>query len=173
MHNKISYNEYKVLRLLMEDSRISVLDISRKLGLNRNTVSNIIKKMNSSIIERYTVETKEPENSLYIIIETEDIDSIDKEELIEYFELANGHYIVIMNRDALAGSMRYISINMAYRRVINRTPGKIDLYCDYCNGIITGKPQTYETVHGTLYFCCNTCKGDYVNGGSAIKSIDK
>lgn len=173
MHNKISYNESKVLRLLMEDSRTSVLNISRKLALNRNTVSSIIKKLNANIIDRYTVETKEPENSLYIIIETDNIDTIDQNEVIEYFELANGHYIAIMNRDALTGSIRYTNINMAYRRVINRTPGKIDLYCDYCNGIITGKSQIYETAHGPLYFCCNTCKSDYINGGSAIKSMEK
>jgi DNA-binding Lrp family transcriptional regulator len=173
MHDKISYNESKVLRLLMEDSRMSILDISKKLALNRNTVSGIIKKLNSNIIDRYTVETKEPENSLYIIIETEDINSVDQDKVIEYFELANGNYIVIMNRDALIGSINYTSINMAYRRVINKIPSRIELYCDYCRGTIAGKPQTYETADGTLYFCCNTCKSDYIDRLGAVKSIKK
>lgn len=167
MHIKISYNESRVLKLLMEDSRMSILDISRKLSLNRNTVSKIIKKLNNDIIERYTVEAKEPENSLYIIIETEDIKAINNDEIIEYFELANGHYIVVMNRDALAGSMSYINMHMAYKRAVNRIPMKINLYCDYCSGIINGTPQIYETPQGKLYFCCNTCKNDYISGESA------
>lgn len=171
MNNKISYNESKVLRLLMEDSRMSILDIARKLELNRNTVSGIIKKLNSSIIDRYTVETREPENSLYIIIETEDINSMDKDKVIEYFELANGHYIAIMSKNALENSIRYTNINIAYRRIINKIPLRIELYCDYCRGTIAGKPQTYGTDDRTLYFCCNTCKSDYINGLGAVKSL--
>jgi DNA-binding Lrp family transcriptional regulator len=173
MHDKISYNQSKVLRLLMEDSRMSVLEISRKLGLNRNTVSNIIKKLNSTIIERYTLETKEPEDSLYIIMETDDINAVDRDKAIEYFELANGHYIVIMNRDAIGSRISYTGIDIAYRRVINKIPPTIELYCDYCGGIIAGNPLTYENRDVTLYFCCNTCRTDYINSGSAEKTIKK
>ncbi len=171
MHDKITYNESKVLRLLMEDSRISVLDISRKLGLNRNTVSNIIKKLNSGIIERYTLETKESEDSLYIIMETDDINSVDKDKVIEYFELANGHYTVIMNRDAIGTGIRYIRVDIAHHRVINKIPPAIDLYCDYCGGIIAGKPLKTDTPDGTLYFCCKTCKSDYMNNENTQKPI--
>ncbi|WMT52184.1 MAG: TRASH domain-containing protein [Ferroplasma sp.] len=173
MQDKITYNESKVLRLLMNDSRMSVLDISRKLGLNRNTVSNIIKKLNSSIIERYTLETKEPEDSLYIIMETDDINSVDSDKVIEYFELANGHYTVIMNREAIGAGISYNRVDLAHRRVINKIPPTIDLYCDYCGGIIAGKPMKYDTLEGTLYFCCNTCRDDYINSENTEKHVKK
>lgn len=169
MHNNLNYNESRVLRLLLEDSSMPISEISSRLILNRNTVSKIIKRLNSNYIEKYTVRIKEPENSLYIIAEVENLDGMDNQEIIEYYKLANGNYLVVLNRDALSGNMKYKNINIAYNRVMNNATEKIDLYCDYCNGIITGKTHMIETNNKKLYFCCETCKDTYLENHSAIK----
>ncbi len=169
MHNNISYNESRVLRILLEDSSLPISEISSRLTLNRNTVSNIIRKLNNNYIERYTVQIKEPENSLYIIAEIESLDGLDNHEIIEYYKLANGNYLAVMNRDALSSNIKYKNINIAYNRVLNSTAEKIDLYCDYCSGIITGKPQTIEMNSRKMYFCCETCKSEYLEKNNAIK----
>jgi aspartate carbamoyltransferase regulatory subunit len=153
----------------MEDSGMPITEISKKLLLNRNTVSKIIAKLNKDYIERYTVQVKEPENSLYIIAETTTMDGIENQDIIEHFKLNNGNYLVIMNRDALSADLKYVNLHMAYQRMVNNASERIDLYCDYCNALITGKPHIYDVNKTKFYFCCDTCKGAYIESKHATK----
>jgi len=168
MHRNMSNNESRVLRLLLENSKMSISEISTRLLLNRNTVSKIITELNKEYINHYTVRLKERENSLYIIAEMENIDGLN-EEIVEYYKMANGNYLVVLNRDALSSHLKYKSLNIAYKRVLNNEMEKMDMYCDYCNGIITGKPMILEINQNKLYFCCETCKSEYIQNNNARK----
>ena len=62
MHSNMNRNESRVLKLLFENSKMPISEISDRLLLNRNTVSKIITKLNREYIERYTITLKEREN---------------------------------------------------------------------------------------------------------------
>ena len=55
MHSNMNRNESRVLKLLFENSKMPISEISDRLLLNRNTVSKIITKLNREYIERYTI----------------------------------------------------------------------------------------------------------------------
>ncbi len=162
----MSENESRVLRLLIENSKMPISEISSRLLLNRNTVSKILTTLNQEYIDKYTVRLKERENSIYIIAEMENITGLD-DDIVEYYKMANGNYMVVINKNALSASIKYKSLNIAYKRVSNNEIEKIDLYCDYCNGLITGKPHMLKTNRDKLYFCCETCKTEYVKKNNA------
>ncbi|ARD84311.1 transcriptional regulatory protein [Ferroplasma acidiphilum] len=166
MHSNMNRNESRVLKLLFENSKMPISEISDRLLLNRNTVSKIITKLNREYIERYTITLKERENSLYIIAEMENIDGLD-DDIIEYYKMANGNYLVVMNKDSLSGNLQYKNLNIAYKRVLNNDMEKVDLYCDYCDSIISGKPHVLDVNHNKLYFCCDTCKSEYIQNHNA------
>ncbi|WP_337860668.1 TRASH domain-containing protein [Ferroplasma sp.] len=165
----MSVNESRVLRILMENSNMPVSEISKTLLLNRNTVAKIIGKLNENYIEKYTVRLKEQSNSLYIIVETSNIEELDMDQVIEYYKLNNGNYFVVMNKNALSDNIIYKNINIANKRVLNNSLEKIDIYCDYCNGIVVGKPHILENHGEKLYFCCDTCKDAYIENNYARK----
>ncbi len=163
MHTKnLSYNESRVLRLLMENSRLTISEISDKANLNRNTVSKIINYLNKEYIEKYTVETRENNDSIYFIVTVNNIDDINNENIIEYYELMNGKYMVIMNKNSLSNQIKYNKLNIAKKRFTFFNNEIIDLYCDYCNNKISGLPRTYEHNKNKYYFCCDTCKNSFI-----------
>ncbi|MCD6164486.1 MAG: winged helix-turn-helix transcriptional regulator [Candidatus Odinarchaeota archaeon] len=52
----LSEADYEILRILQENARASISDISRKLGLSRVTVRQRIKKLiESGVIKKFTV----------------------------------------------------------------------------------------------------------------------
>ncbi len=163
MHTKnLSYNESRILRLLIENSRLTISEISNKLNLNRNTVSKIIKYLNDNYIEKYTVETKENDDNFYFIVILDSLDDINNENIIEYYELMNNKYMVIMNKDSLNNKINYDKIDIAKKRFTFFNNENIELYCDYCNNKINGVPRTYEYNKNKYYFCCDTCKSSFI-----------
>ncbi len=163
MHtNNLSYNESRVLRLLMENSRLTISEISNKLNLNRNTVSKIISYLNKEYIEKYTVETKENNDNMYFIVIVDSINGINNENIVEYYELMNGKYMVIMNKNSLNNKIKYNNIDIARKRFTFFNNENIDLYCDYCNNKINGIPRAYEYNKNKYYFCCDTCKSSFI-----------
>jgi DNA-binding Lrp family transcriptional regulator len=169
MHNNMSVNESRVLRMLMEDSNMPISEISKKLLLNRNTVSKIKEKLDNNYIEKYTIQLKEQENSIYIIVETDNIENLDMDQVLEYYKMNNGNYLVIMDKTALSDNIKYKNIDIANKRVMVNSFGKIDIYCDYCNGPVSGKPHILERDGEKLYFCCDTCKDAYIENNYARK----
>ncbi len=158
MARNLSRNESKVLRLLIANSRISLSDISKMLKISRNTASNILKKLNSEYIERYTVDLKSG-NDLYYIVKTSSIENIDPGNIIEYYKLLNGKYIVVLKN---LEKINYDYIDMAdSRHRLNAIPD-ITVYCDYCGSKIGGDYHTYEHKNNIYYFCCSTCKSEFI-----------
>ena len=163
MHTKnLSYNESSVLRLLMENSRLTISEISDRVKLNRNTVSKIISYLNKEYIEKYTVETKGNNDNIYFIVTVNNIEDINNENIVEYYELMNGKYMVIMNKNSLSNQIKYNKLNIAKKRFTFFNNEIIDLYCDYCNNKISGLPRTYEHNKNKYYFCCDTCKNSFI-----------
>ena len=37
----------------------------------------------------------------------------------------------------------------------------IDLECDYCHGLVLGKPRVLKFADLERFFCCTSCKSDY------------
>ncbi len=156
--------------MLKKNSSLTVNEIAKSLNLNRNTVSKIIKFLNENYIKNYTISLKEDENSSYIIAETENIDSIDKNSIVEYYKLSNGKYLVIINRNFPENGIKYSRIDFAIGRYINFDSMDIDLYCDYCNNFIAGEPVVIKEKNRDYYFCCHTCEHAYLSRQNAEKN---
>ena len=152
----------------MENSRLTISEISTRLGLNRNTVSKIINYLDREYIGKYTIETKENEDNIYMIAIVDSIDNIDSEIITEYYELLSGKYMVIMNKNSLDNKIKYDKIDIAKKRVTLFNNENIDLYCDYCNNKITGTPRIYELNKNKYYFCCNICKSSFIKNHAEI-----
>ncbi len=157
-----SYNESKILRLLKDNSRLSISEISESLNLSRNTVSKIIKYLNKNYIKKYTIETMEKYDSFYIISVVDSVDDINSDVILEYYELMNGKYLIVLNKNSLDNIVKYDELHIARKRVTNFNNEDIDLYCDYCNNKILGNPRIYELNKNKYYFCCDTCKKTFI-----------
>ena len=75
----LSQNESKVLRTLVENSRLTVNEIAKVTNLNRNTVRAAIKFLISQkVITRFTVNVSPPEDEKMILLEIDDLNRYQK-----------------------------------------------------------------------------------------------
>ncbi|KJE49924.1 MULTISPECIES: TRASH domain-containing protein [Acidiplasma] len=165
----LTINESRILRELIKNSRQNISEISRNLNLSRNTVALIIKKLENSVIENYTVNIKQNTESNYIIAIVKSLDGIKKELLTEYFELTNGKYMVISSDSNFLNNLNYDEIHIARHRERGSENFNIDLYCDFCGGKIVSIPKTYEINRKKYYFCCDTCKSTFIKRQNALE----
>ena len=158
----LSQNESKVLRVLIEDSRLSINEIAEVTGLNRNTVRKAIKHLISSqIIAKFTVEVKSGDYDNLVMIDTENIDLIPESERLEVFELSNGRFIVVSNLNVLKRNIRYTSVNVVRKiEKHSRLHEMVKVYCDYCGKEIREEAIILEHKNHQYYACCKNCEID-------------
>ncbi|MEM0167617.1 MAG: TRASH domain-containing protein [Thermoplasmatales archaeon] len=157
----VTKNESKILRLLSENSRLSISELSSASGLNRNTVTKIINNLISKgIIENFTVKIRNPDEKL-IMVETDDDSSVPEDDRIETIYLLDGKEIVLIPTTSLHKVSKYTRIG-----IVSKLSGPNDVlrsiktYCDYCGKEIQGDPITFLFENHTYYACCENCRSD-------------
>ena len=158
----LSQNESKVLRTLVENSRLTVNEIAKVTNLNRNTVRAAIKFLISQkVITRFTVNVSPPEDEKMILLEIDDMEQIPEGDRIEVLELANGKYVVLCKMDLLKRSIKYNSVNIVNRRQnFDNVATNVSTYCDYCGREIKDEILTVKYKNHQYYACCENCKSD-------------
>ncbi len=158
----ISPNESKVLRVLNEDSRISINGISEITGLNRNTVRKIISDLrNKGIIKKFTIEIDQSNQGSSLLIEIENISEIPEDYILEIMKLGNGNFLVLGSPEILNFDIKYKNINIV-KEIINKNRlfHSVKLYCDYCGKEIKDLPIEFSYNNKTYYACCHNCEKD-------------
>ncbi|MEM0141440.1 MAG: TRASH domain-containing protein [Thermoplasmatales archaeon] len=157
----VTKNESKILRLLSENSRLTISELSKASGLNRNTVAKIVDDLISKgIITNFTVKVTNPEEKL-IMVETDDDSSIPQEDRVETIQLLDGNEIVLLPMSAIAKISKYSKIGIVSKLVSHTEISRlIKTYCDYCGKEIQGEPITFLFKNHEYFACCENCKTD-------------
>ncbi|MGC8608791.1 MAG: TRASH domain-containing protein, partial [Thermoplasmata archaeon] len=158
----ISYNESRVLRALIEDSRRTNEEIGSETGLGRNTVSSIINGLiERGIIKNFTVNLREDDDEIVAIATVKRIDSSIKNDILEIYDLTNGDFMIVLPESYLRKKFQYTDLKIGIRHSIKSDAEKrLKLYCDYCGKEMVGEPIEIKWKKKTFYACCPNCEKD-------------
>ena len=164
--------EYKMIKILKQDSRTPITEIAGSLGISRITANRMISALvRRGIIKSFTIETGQ-ENDRLMLVELESIDCIDQDIIIDDFQLLDGsHLITIPFSDAfdLEGiPVKRIQISTGRRR----NTGLVNLQgikCDFCGREITSDPVKMKHGNSLYYVCCTSCEENLEKRIKAMK----
>jgi len=179
----LSEADYEILRILQENARASISDISRELGLSRVTVRQRIRKLiESGVIKKFTVilDDKLFEQGVPVLIgfktpDTEQlVEELGRMDVISKIYVTSGEKNVIckavvpnirMLKDMLE---KFVSLKIPFEtNIVLKTMKKeeytlrmgLKLKCDYCGKEITDEP--YTLYNRRFYFCCPVCLREF------------
>ena len=143
---QLDNNDIAIIKSLLKDGRKSFRQISRETGITTPTVKARFERLvNIGFIKGVLpVFDFGKVNNTKEIIQIQNINKDNAKEKEDFDK--NGH------------------INK-FEEEINKkiTTGlAINLVCDYCHGPIFGQPRVLKFANMERFFCCNSCKTDYV-----------
>jgi DNA-binding Lrp family transcriptional regulator len=155
--------EQRVLMMLKEDSRKSVVDIAAELGISRITARKIIDGLvESHEIIRFTVESSSDQNDL-ALIHVRSGTVIPDDLVLEVFDLIDGTSLILVYLENIASvkDPGIIDVKIVSRRKVGSpVPRYPSLHCDYCDAEIRGTPISVKGEGKTYYVCCPNCERD-------------
>jgi Transcriptional regulators len=167
--------EQRLIVLLKRNSRITITEISKELGVSRITAKKALDTLTrSGRIKRFTV-TLEDENREMVLVRTDDASRIPSEYVIERFKLIDGSFIsVLFYEDLLSIKDAHINgVDIAVSREQNENVFRMEgLHCDYCGNEIKGKPIMVEIGGKTYYACCPNCERDLKKRRELMPNMD-
>ena len=164
--------EYKMIKILKQNLRTPITEIASSLGISRITANRMLSAlMGRGIIKSFTIET-EQENDRLLLVELESIEGIDKDIIIDDFQLLDGsHIITIPFSDSfgLKGiPVKRIQISTGRKR----NTGLVNLEgikCDFCGREITSDPVKMNYGNNLYYVCCTSCEENLEKRLKAMK----
>ncbi|MEM0157049.1 MAG: TRASH domain-containing protein [Thermoplasmataceae archaeon] len=168
--------EQRVLMMLKEDSRKSIVDIAAELGISRITARKIVDGMvESGEIIKFTVESSSDQNDL-ALIHVRSGTVLPDDLVLEAFDLIDGTSLVLVYLENLA-SLHDSGI-LEVQIVTHRKPGSPaprypSLHCDYCDAVIRGTPISVRGDGKTYYVCCPNCERDMKRRLGSLGQIQK
>ncbi len=159
--------KFRLAELLKANSRESTVELARKLDTNRTRISKLLDSMISEgWISRFTIVTGQ-ENSDLLIAKVSSLDGIDQEKLLEYFELIDSSFIVVLFYSDLHSldRVRVDEIRIARKRVAGSAVSPdIKVTCDYCGKTVERSPIRVMVSGRLKYACCPNCSQDLKKG---------
>ncbi len=175
MRRNITDIEQRLIVLLKRNSRITITEISKELGVSRITAKKALDTLTrSGRIKRFTV-TLEDENREMVLVRTDDASRIPSEYVIERFKLIDGSFInVLFYEDLLSIKDAHINgVDIAVSREQNENVFRMEgIHCDYCGNEIKGKPIMVEIGGKTYYACCPNCERDLKKRRELMPNMD-
>ncbi len=175
MRRNITDIEQRLIVLLKRNSRITITEISKELGVSRITAKKALDTLTrSGRIKRFTV-TLEDENREMVLVRTDDASRIPSEYVIERFKLIDGSFIsVLFYEDLLSIKDTHINgVDIAVSREQNENVFRMEgIHCDYCGNEIKGKPIMVEIGGKTYYACCPNCERDLKKRRELMPNMD-
>lgn len=161
MSTKILNLEYKILRLLKKNSRISISDISESTGADRRLISRLMKILEEREIVCYTTVLKKETERLALV--TFDGYEGTRDFFIESFRLLDGRECALISGDDLYRfeKCKISMIQIIKERVINQNFAPMTKQvCEYCGRQITNDPVTFILRNIEHTVCCKNCRKD-------------
>ena len=175
MRRNITDIEQRLIVLLKRNSRITITEISKELGVSRITAKKALDTLTrSGRIKRFTV-TLEDENREMVLVRTDDASRIPSEYVVERFKLIDGSFInVLFYEDLLSIKDAHINgVDIAVSREQNENVFRMEgIHCDYCGNEIKGKPIMVEIGGKTYYACCPNCERDLKKRRELMPNMD-
>lgn len=163
MKRNVSEIEQRLLLLLKKDSRKSLVEISKDLGISRITAKKAFDSLISSgKIRGFTVRLEENERDL-ALVHVKEASEMAQELALERFSLIDGSSILVVFYEDLLKitGLPIIDVKIATSRSINDTTARImQLHCDYCGMLINSDPIRVEIKGKSYYVCCPNCERD-------------
>ncbi|KAA8922866.1 TRASH domain-containing protein [Thermoplasma sp.] len=157
----LSKRELIVLGALYNNSRLTIEEISSETGIGRNTVAQIIRKLeNNGTIKGYTIRMDDSDMETVIAVVNGQTD-IPEHVIYEDYALSNGRHMLVLDRSALSMKFPYeylwISTGRSYGKAMEARTASV---CDYCGKTIVSDPIIVHSHNRDYYVCCPNCEHD-------------
>ncbi|MGP6207569.1 TRASH domain-containing protein [Cuniculiplasma sp. SKW3] len=161
MKRNLSEIEERLLAILRINSRISIQDAAKEIKASRISVSKAMDSLiQSGKILNFTVVVQDDMRDIGIIV-VESIDQVNMEDVIEYFSLMDGTFMLIIYYENLMKfeNLKIKDIKIAKKRDMGQSLGRIaNIHCDYCDKLILENPRKFLFNNRIYYACCPTCE---------------
>ncbi|MFG1460996.1 MAG: TRASH domain-containing protein [Thermoplasmataceae archaeon] len=163
MNTNQAETEQRMLTILKNDSRKSIIDLAHELKISRITARKVLDSLiQSGKIRKFTISIDEDERDL-VMIHTSNMEKIPKSLVVESFDLVDNTFIVVMYYENLlkVKDIDILDLKVALNRTVNTAARRIShIHCDYCNDVIQGAPLTISSKGRIYYACCQNCRKD-------------
>lgn len=174
---KLDEYDLKLINLLKDNSRLSISDLAKLLGLSRPTVKSHLEKLEKGeIIQKYTVKLSplfERAGELVILIVETRRPEIFKEydEIVEVNKITSLKYVIKVVMEKMDGLMKII--NEEGLEVLEIMPVleseemerhiriEVEFRCDYCGKELIDEPIVYKRHNKIYIFCCKICLREF------------
>ncbi len=170
--------DFKLINLLKENSRLSVSELAKLLGLSRQTVKARMERLEKEgVIQKYTIKLSpelEDKSIAIVMLETEKPERFEEyNEIIEIYRIASRKYLLKVAADKLSdlsGILNDEEFNvLAIMPVLERIERdglfsiRMKFRCDYCGKEVVDEPIVYKYHNKVYVFCCKTCLREFKN----------
>jgi DNA-binding Lrp family transcriptional regulator len=177
MMNRLDDLDLKLIYLLMDNARLSISELTERLGVSRPTVRARLEKLEKEgIIEGYTIrlnpELQRAHNVIALVVRTEKPEKMDEfEEIIEINRFTSTKYLIKVAVNAMEDLKRVIEGTgvevleimpiLESREKRLKPKIKVPFKCDYCGKEIVEEPIVYKYRNRVYFFCCPTCLREF------------
>ncbi|MBC7108905.1 MAG: TRASH domain-containing protein [Methanomassiliicoccales archaeon] len=175
--NRLDDLDLKLIYLLLDDARLSISELTERLGVSRPTVRARLEKLEKDgIIEGYTIklnpELQRAHNVIALVVRTEKPEKMDEfEEIIEINRFTSTKYLIKVAVNAMEDLKRVIEGTgvevleimpiLESREKRLKPKIKVPFKCDYCGKEIVEEPIVYKYRNRVYFFCCPTCLREF------------
>lgn len=171
MRRNLSELEQRLILLLKRNSRMSIVNIAKELGVSRLTAKRVLDSIKSSgRIRRFTISLAEEEKDI-VLVYTEDLKEIPENIILERFCLIDNSYLLVLYYEDLPKikGAQIKRVEIATSREVNDSITRMEgIHCDYCGKDIRDSPIIVEIKGRTYYACCPNCERDLKKRGELI-----
>jgi Lrp/AsnC family leucine-responsive transcriptional regulator len=135
---QLDKKDIAILRALQRDGRKSFRQISRETGITTPTV----KARFNRLVNIGFIESVSPIINFKVAFPGHDLTNTSKLRLFDTKKTSRGAY----DRKQITKLRNGI---------------QIQIKCNFCGGIIHGRPQVFKFANYERFFCCTACRADY------------
>jgi DNA-binding Lrp family transcriptional regulator len=161
MKRNLSEIEERLLVLLRKNSRISIQDAAKEINASRVTVAKAMESLiQDGKIINFTVTVRDDLSNIAILV-VENMDGVHMDDIIEYFSLLDGTFMLITYYENLLkfADLKIKDIRIARMRNMGESLGRMqNIHCDYCDKLISDNPRKVVFNNKVYYTCCPTCE---------------
>lgn len=185
---KLDGIDLKIIYYLRENARMTVSELSKKIGVSRPTIKTHLEKLErNKIIKGYTVRLSSEllkHNIVLSIIETENSKIMEKiDNIIEINKISSTKYLIKININDFESLKEFFNINEL--KIVEIMPViesmekdiklkiKVPFKCDYCGKVITDEPMIYKYRNKIYFFCCRTCLRTFKKSQRIVDKMKK